>query len=67
MGIFFDNAKAAALNLNQIHANIEDWWRDKERERAVKRLTNRFFKRASADLQEWHAMFKRLYRSEKNG
>lgn len=61
--IYFDNAKDAAGQLNEIGDRIESWWHAPARQAAVKEFSAQFCKPASQHLREWRQMFHDLLKS----
>lgn len=59
-GIYFNNAKEAAQQLNHIYENIEDWWFAEKTQQAIQTFTQQFCRPPSKSLKEWRQMFRLL-------
>jgi len=60
VGILYDTPEAAAIAVNSIYEDVENWWNDPER-RAAKRIFCDHFARTSANaVSEWVTEFKKI-------
>lgn len=62
-GILFDTPEAAAEAVNVIYVDVEAWWNDSGRQRAVARFCDRFARTVPNALALWNAELCRAARS----
>ncbi len=52
-GILFDSPVDAAKEVNRVYENVDGWWADDARRKAVRRFMGRFGKRSENAIDEW--------------
>ena len=60
MGILFDNPRDAAEQTNLVYDYADEWWNEKERQRAVGRFLNMFGRVSVNSVDEWSKEFRNL-------
>ena len=58
-GILFDSPEGAGAAVNQVYDDVETWWHDLERQRAVGIFCERFARNSPDAIALWSAEFKR--------
>ena len=56
-GILFDSPEAAATAAADIYPDVEAWWRDPVRQRAIRDLCGRFASSSPHAVTRWHKAF----------
>lgn len=59
-GILFDAPESAGEAVTQIYDDVETWWRNPERQKAVETFCERFARNSPAAMELWSAEFKRI-------
>jgi putative transferase (TIGR04331 family) len=52
-GILYDSPEEAAAAVNRVYGDVESWWNDPQRQRAVKKFCRHFGRTSPMALSEW--------------
>ncbi|MCG3110384.1 MAG: LIC12162 family protein [Candidatus Manganitrophus sp. SB1] len=59
-GILFDTPESAGAAVHRVYDDVEAWWKDPDRQDAVKRFCERFARNSPDAIELWTAEFKRI-------
>jgi putative transferase (TIGR04331 family) len=60
VGILFDSPEAAAEAVNNVYGDVESWWNDPERQKAVSVFRDQFCLRSPDAMHMWVEEFRRM-------
>ena len=55
VGVLHYSPESAAITVNNIHNNVDLWWNEKERQKAVCLFKNKFVQMSSNSVDVWHS------------
>jgi putative transferase (TIGR04331 family) len=57
-GVFYEDEKSAAIKINQIWPNIDNWWNSKKVQEAVNFFCDKYSRRTETPINDLHKAFK---------
>jgi putative transferase (TIGR04331 family) len=60
VGVLFDSPEAAAEAVNNVYGDVESWWNDPERQKAVSVFRDKFCRRSPDATHMWAQEFRRM-------
>jgi len=55
VGVLHYSPESAAITVNNIHNNVDLWWNEKERQKAICLFKNKFVQMSSNSVDVWHS------------
>jgi putative transferase (TIGR04331 family) len=57
-GVFYEDEKLAAIKINQIWPNVNNWWNSKKVQEAVNFFCDKYSRRTETPINDLHRAFK---------